>query len=95
MEVDQPRYLGRALGYTTNVHAAVDELEALGEAELEELAVRACRRERARRRDVWLEARRQLVAGVEAIATVADPAAKRDVRLLRLAVRRLDSRFGA
>lgn len=93
-DVDGPRYLGRALGYTHTPSPpyAIDRLEAVTEQEQEEFTRRArLAREREQQR-AWEKARDQISDAVHMFTEEGRPGSRvrSNLRLVTVAVAKVD-----
>jgi hypothetical protein len=87
-DVDKPRYIA-AIGYTHNVRAAIDKLEAVPADFQRELSQRARLDELRRTREAWSSTITSVEAALSAFAQVADPRLGPGVRGVQKGLRRL------
>jgi hypothetical protein len=91
-DLDQPRYLGRAIGYAQ--HPTVDPIECVDEAEQRRQTVAARREREQQQRGAWQAGRTLIVDGIT-VVKAATPAMPRRVvstmRVVERAVARIDA----
>jgi hypothetical protein len=95
---DRPRYLAPSAGYTADVAAAIDKLEAIDAAEQERQTANAHRRWQAERRKRWGEAAQTINGAMDEFSNGAiDRRLASDLRAIRRSTecvsRRLDDEY--
>jgi Tfp pilus assembly protein PilO len=94
--VDEPRYLGPALGYVASSTAAMDKLEAVSEAEQERQTLRARRAERERQLAAWREAHATITNALAAFRRSGpiDPGVASAVRAVERSAEAVSQKLG-
>jgi|SRR5215471_1080733 len=87
---DQPRFVRRGLGYTSDPSAAVDRLEAVGEAEQRRQTAESHRRARLQRREEWASIRAELLGLAGRVRALLGPSGSWAQRDLARVADRLD-----
>jgi hypothetical protein len=89
------RFLGKQVGYVDAAAAGLrHEPQAVTAAEQRAMTEKARRGEERQRREVWRDARTQIVAGVDRFAAVADTQLRRDLRPIVRQVDRISRQLG-
>jgi hypothetical protein len=92
--LDQPRYLGRTIGYAN--HPTIDAIECVDEGELRRQTARAHLRAKRRLQDEWARASGVIAPALDEFAKAAstDRQVMRDLGAVRRSVTRLGRHLG-